>query len=143
MEYFCAEFICIEVKDNRDLLLLKLYESKSAAKFKNIIELSSDIDYASFRKSILQKCLNEYFEHLNVLKDFRFSNECDKDIWASISFSLTCAYFLHLTVMRVLVILIFLMIITLTRRMIPHMIISKIILLGFVITLHTSRTLFL
>ncbi|EFN2091852.1 TPA: hypothetical protein L6701_004628, partial [Escherichia coli] len=55
-------------------------------KFKNIIELSSDIDYASFRKSILQKCLNEYFEHLNVLKDFRFSNECDKDIWASISF---------------------------------------------------------
>ncbi|MCS1164552.1 hypothetical protein NXZ85_22470, partial [Escherichia coli] len=86
MEYFCAEFICIEVKDNRDLLLLKLYESKSAAKFKNIIELSSDIDYASFRKSILQKCLNEYFEHLNVLKDFRFSNECDKDIWASISF---------------------------------------------------------
>ncbi|EHM2229270.1 hypothetical protein WDS27_000018 [Salmonella bongori] len=86
MEYFCAEFICIEVKDKRDDLLLKLYESKSVVKFKNIIELSSDIDYASFRKSILQKCLNEYFEHLEKLKDFNFSNECDKDIWASISF---------------------------------------------------------
>ncbi|MBQ0627009.1 NACHT domain-containing protein, partial [Proteus mirabilis] len=42
MEYFSAEFICIEVKDKRDDLLLKLYESGSAVKYKNIIELCSD-----------------------------------------------------------------------------------------------------
>lgn len=69
MEYFCAEFICIEVKEDRDSLLLKLYNSNSAVKFKNIIELCSDIDYASFRKSILHKCLIEYVEHSEKIKN--------------------------------------------------------------------------
>ncbi|MBA8130049.1 MULTISPECIES: NACHT domain-containing protein [Citrobacter] len=86
MEYFCAEFICIEVKEDRDSLLLKLYNSNSAVKFKNIIELCSDIDYASFRKSILHKCLIEYVEHSEKIKKFNFLSECDKDIWSSISF---------------------------------------------------------
>lgn len=86
MEYFSAEFICIEVKDKRDDLLLKLYESGSAVKYKNIIELCSDIDYASFRKSILRKCLTEYFEHLEKMEDLDFLDDCNKEIWASISF---------------------------------------------------------
>jgi len=86
MEYFCAEFICIEVKEKRDELLLKLYDSNSAGKFKNIIELCSDIDYASFRKSIIHKCLTEYIEHSNKIKKFDHLSACDKEIWASISF---------------------------------------------------------
>ncbi|MEI7188069.1 hypothetical protein [Dickeya dianthicola] len=86
MEYFCAEFICIEVKDKRDELLLKMYESNSSVKFKNIIELCSDIDYDSFRKSILNKCLIEYLEQLQKLKNLDFLSECDKEIWASVSF---------------------------------------------------------
>lgn len=86
MEYFSAEFICIEVKDKRDELLLKLYESGSSVKYKNIIELCSDIDYASFRKSILRKCLTEYFQHLEKLKNLDCLDECDKEIWTSISF---------------------------------------------------------
>lgn len=86
MEYFCAEFICIEVKDKRDELLLKMYESNSSVKFKNIIELCSDIDYDSFRKSILNQCLFEYFEQSEKLRNLNFLSECDKEIWASISF---------------------------------------------------------
>jgi len=86
MEYFSAEFICIEVKDKRDELLLKIYESNSSVKYKNIIELCSDIDYATFRKSILHNCLNEYFDHWNKINNFVYLNECDKEIWASISF---------------------------------------------------------
>lgn len=86
MEYFCAEFICIEVKDKRDELLIKIYESNSAVKFKNIIELCSDIDYASFRKSILHKCLVEYFVHSKNMMHLNFLSDCDKEIWASISF---------------------------------------------------------
>lgn len=86
MEYFCAEFICIEVKEKRDELLLKLYDSNSAVKFKNIVELCSDIDYASFRKSIVHKCLTEYIEHSNKIKKFDDLSICDKEIWASISF---------------------------------------------------------
>ncbi|MBS6741368.1 MAG: hypothetical protein KH310_25305 [Enterobacteriaceae bacterium] len=86
MEYFCAEFICIEVKEKRDELLLKMYESNSAVKFKNIIELCSDIDYDSFRKAILHKCLIEYFEHSEKITNISLLNECDKEIWSSISF---------------------------------------------------------
>ena len=86
MEYFCAEFICIEVKDKRDELLLKMYESNSSVKFKNIIELCSDIDYDSFRKSILNQCLNEYFQHSKKISSMDNLVESDKEIWTSISF---------------------------------------------------------
>jgi hypothetical protein len=86
MEYFCAEFICIEVKDKRDQLLLKMYESNSSVKFKNIIELCSDIDYASFRKSILRKCLDEYFNHAEKIESLNVLSESDKEIWTSISY---------------------------------------------------------
>lgn len=86
MEYFCAEFICIEVKEKRDELLLKLYKSDNAVKFKNIIELCSDIDYATFRKSVLHKCLDEYFEHSKKIHQFNHLSDCDKEIWSSISF---------------------------------------------------------
>ncbi|UJL36323.1 NACHT domain-containing protein [Pantoea agglomerans] len=86
LEYFCAEFICIEVKDKRDELLLKMYESNSPVKFKNIIELCSDIDYDSFRKSILKQSLHEYFEHSEKISSFKSLNESDKEIWTSISF---------------------------------------------------------
>ncbi|WP_407210622.1 hypothetical protein [Enterobacter cloacae] len=67
MEYFCAEFICIEVKEKREDLLLKLYESNSAVKYKNILELCSDIDYSTFRRSVLRKCLEDY---LSYYRDF-------------------------------------------------------------------------
>lgn len=86
MEYFCAEFICIEVKDKRDELLLKMYESNSSVKFKNIIELCSDIDYDSFRKSILNQSLHEYFSHSEKITSFSHLSENDKEIWTSISF---------------------------------------------------------
>jgi len=86
MEYFCAEFICIEVKEKRDDLLLKMYESDSAVKFKNIIELCSDIDYDTFRKSILKKCLTDYSIHLKKVEKLKNLREDDKEIWTSISF---------------------------------------------------------
>lgn len=86
MEYFCAEFICIEVKDKRDELLLKMYESNSTVKFKNIIELCSDIDYDSFRKSILEQSLRDYFRHSEKITPLKHLSENDKIIWTCISF---------------------------------------------------------
>lgn len=55
-------------------------------KFKNIIELCSDIDYASFRKSILRKCLDEYFTHAEKIDSLNVLSESDKEIWTSISY---------------------------------------------------------
>ncbi len=86
MEYFCAEFVCIEVKEKRDDLLLRMYDSESTVKFKNIIELCSDIDYDSFRKSILNKCLKDYFRHSEKTNNISKLSQSDKEIWTSISF---------------------------------------------------------
>lgn len=86
MEYFSAEFICIEVKEQREDILLKLYESNSAIKYKNILELCSDIDYSSFRKSVLKQCLNEYLEHIMNLNVDLLVGGSDKEIWSSMSF---------------------------------------------------------
>lgn len=86
MEYFCAEFICIDVKDKREDLLLKIYESNSSLKYKNILELCSDIDYNSFRKSVLRKCLQDYSSHYhNVIENLKINNS-DKEIWSCVTF---------------------------------------------------------
>lgn len=86
MEYFCAEFICIDVKDKREDLLLKIYESNSSLKYKNILELCSDIDYNSFRKSVLRKCLEDYSSHYhNVIENLKINN-VDKEIWSCVTF---------------------------------------------------------
>ncbi|WGK59378.1 hypothetical protein [Pantoea sp. SS70] len=86
MEYFCAEFICVDIKDGRDTILLKMYESNSPEHFKNIIELCSDLDFSSFRKVILNKCLNDYFIHMNSISGVCHLSENDKSIWACITF---------------------------------------------------------
>lgn len=86
MEYFCAEFICTDVKENREMLLLKLFEINSVLVYKNILELCSDIDYSTFRQSVLKKCLNDYLIHMAKIKNELQLNDRDLEIWASISF---------------------------------------------------------
>lgn len=86
MEYFCAEFICIDIKDGRDAVLLKMYESNSPEHFKNILELCSDLDFSSFRKVVLKKCLMDYFSHVENMKGAGFLSENDSSIWACITF---------------------------------------------------------
>jgi len=86
MEYFCAEFICIEVQKDREKLLLKLYESNSSLKYKTILELCADIDYSSFRKSVLRKCLEDYKVHYQrIVKDLNI-NDVDKEIWSNVTY---------------------------------------------------------
>ncbi|MEI9702315.1 hypothetical protein V5036_14665 [Enterobacter cloacae] len=86
MEYFCAEFICIEVKEKREDLLLKLYESNSAVKYKNILELCSDIDYSTFRRSVLRKCLEDYLSYYRDFFENANINDIDKEIWSSVTY---------------------------------------------------------
>jgi len=86
MEYFCAEFICIEVKDKRDSLLLKIYESNDTLQYKNILELCSDIDYSSFRKSVLRKCLEDYQLHYQRILKNPNVDDIHKEIWSNVTF---------------------------------------------------------
>lgn len=63
MEYFAAMFICNDTKGKQGDLLLKLFHSESSASYTNIFELCSDIDYTSFRSSILKEILTEFIEY--------------------------------------------------------------------------------
>lgn len=86
MEYFSAEFICIEVKEERGDVLLKLYNSNSPMQYKNILELCADIDYTTFRKSVVKTCLEEYTHSLGFISNNNALSDVDKEIWASASF---------------------------------------------------------
>lgn len=63
MEYFAAMFICSDVKDRQEEVLLKLYKADSHGKFLNIIDLCSDIDYSGFKFSIGKHVFDEYIDY--------------------------------------------------------------------------------
>jgi predicted NACHT family NTPase len=63
MEYFAAMFICNDTKGKQCELLLKLFHSESSASYTNIFELCADIDYTSFRSSILKEILVDFLEY--------------------------------------------------------------------------------
>lgn len=86
MEYFSAEFICIDVKDKRDEILLKLFDSNSPSKYKNILELCADIDYSTFRRTVVKHCLERYLNHFDIIDEIENLSSVDKEIWASVSF---------------------------------------------------------
>jgi hypothetical protein len=56
MEYFAAMFICRDTKERQKEILTKLYYSPDSISHKNLFSLCADIDYSSFRSSII-KCL--------------------------------------------------------------------------------------
>lgn len=83
MEYFAAMFICRDTKERQKEILIKLYKSAESIRYKNLFELCADIDYSSFRSSVI-KCLLEDFIAL-------FKNLCDKQIGADENISKTKA----------------------------------------------------
>lgn len=70
MEYFAAMFICRDTKERQKEILIKLYNSTESIRYKNLFELCADIDYSSFRSSVIK----------HLLEDFTtlFSNICSK-----------------------------------------------------------------
>src|SRR5450830_419313 len=62
MEYFAAMFICFDTKAKQKAVLLKVFESENAVSYKNILSLCCDIDFSSFRASILRSVLAEFLE---------------------------------------------------------------------------------
>jgi len=86
MEYFAAQFICVDLKDKHGEVLYRLYSSKDAIRYKHVLELCADIDYTSFRKNIIKPCLKEYIHHTRIISDYGYLSDKDKEIWASITF---------------------------------------------------------
>ncbi|QJP10709.1 NACHT domain-containing protein [Pseudomonas multiresinivorans] len=67
MEYFAAMFICSDTKSKQEEILLKLYNSDLSESYKNVFELCSDIDYTTFRSSIVKQLLTETLDHYKIL----------------------------------------------------------------------------
>lgn len=59
-EYFAAEFIYKDAKNNQDIILSALYNSKNFDNYINLLDLYLDIDKKGFSKNITLPALSEY-----------------------------------------------------------------------------------
>lgn len=64
-EYFTAEFICNDAKDNQKRILTKMYKSVEKSRFLNVLDLCYDIDYKTFRKTIIYNLISEFIDYCN------------------------------------------------------------------------------
>lgn len=63
MEYFAAMFICNDIKEKQKDVLLKIFSSENAVSYKNMLSLCCDIDFSSFRATIVKKVLQEFVDY--------------------------------------------------------------------------------
>lgn len=62
-EYFAAQFIYIDLEENKNSFLRSLYVHESVDKFINVLDLFYDMDYKSFRNIIINELLKEFMEN--------------------------------------------------------------------------------
>ena len=62
-EYFAAEFIYKDSKNNQDAILTSLYKSKKIDLYINLLDLYFDIDPVGFQKNIVKPLLESYVEY--------------------------------------------------------------------------------
>lgn len=64
-EYFAAQFIYLDSKENQKGIMEKLYNSSSLEKYINVLDLYYDMDYKTFREVIEYNLLIEFREFCN------------------------------------------------------------------------------
>lgn len=62
-EYFAAEFIYKDSKNNQDAILTTLYKSKKIDLYINLLDLYFDIDPVGFQKNFVKPLLESYVEY--------------------------------------------------------------------------------
>ncbi|MBL7839546.1 MAG: NACHT domain-containing protein [Cyclobacteriaceae bacterium] len=73
-EYFAAQFIYLDSKEQQSRILLQLYNNPSLDKFINILDLYYDIDTKTFRSTILLSLLREFRGYFNsTFQDKRYT----------------------------------------------------------------------
>ncbi|NIC05013.1 NACHT domain-containing protein [Billgrantia bachuensis] len=63
MEYFASMFICNDAKLQQQKILMSFYKGSRWTSYANIFELCADIDYSSFRSSVVKNMLEAYIEY--------------------------------------------------------------------------------
>ncbi len=64
-EYFAAEFICHDTKNEQENVLKALVKSENFDKLRNVITLCYEIDYKTFRNVVLYDLCKEFIEYCN------------------------------------------------------------------------------
>ena len=75
-EYFTAQFICQDTKEKQLELLSTLYHRPEVDKYVNLLDLCYDIDYKSFRHSIIKELLAEYIDYTEAYVE---TDKCEVD----------------------------------------------------------------
>lgn len=61
-EYFAAQFVCLDTKGKQSDLLKRFSEDRMYGRYANLLDLCYDIDYRSFRNSILHDLIHSFIE---------------------------------------------------------------------------------
>ncbi len=65
-EYFAAQFICSDAKGSQGKILRQMRDSKKFAFYLNVLDLCCDIDYKTFRDTIVYDLLNDFMGHMKT-----------------------------------------------------------------------------
>lgn len=64
-EYFAACFIFCDSKEQQESILLKMFEKPMT--YSNVLDIYCDLDYKTFRNSIVKRCAEEYLNYCDSL----------------------------------------------------------------------------
>lgn len=67
MEYFAARYIAVDAKENQNLILSKIYNSKRIERYLNMLDLYYDIDYKGFNKNIRYPFCKDFVNFYNSI----------------------------------------------------------------------------
>ncbi|HEX7315574.1 MAG TPA: NACHT domain-containing protein [Pyrinomonadaceae bacterium] len=89
-EYFAAQFICTDTKSKQGQILRSMCKSPLLPRYIHVLDLCYDIDYKTFRNTVIRDLISEYLEYYDG--HYRRVNESqvnrrDVDFRKSISFS--------------------------------------------------------
>ncbi|TFW29550.1 NACHT domain-containing protein [Massilia horti] len=63
MEYFAAMFICSDTKEKQKSALISLFKGENVHDLENVFELCSDIDFSTFRATIVKRILEDFIDY--------------------------------------------------------------------------------
>lgn len=76
-EYFAAQFIYLDLDENKNNFLKSLYVHNDFPKFQNVVDLFYDMDYKSFRNIFIYELLIDFKS--NYIKNYELLNEIMPD----------------------------------------------------------------
>jgi hypothetical protein len=62
-EYFAAQFICVDSKGKQNAILRRMWKTRNNRRYINVLDLSYDMDYKSFRRTIIYDLISEFLEY--------------------------------------------------------------------------------